>query len=836
MANAPIQVILNADDYRHDRQTSTPKSAGTDFFLGKDKEFREHKEILSEQIADISRQLVKNEYSQHYGEVGYVRVSMRSSALAKSHRPLKLFQPEKTPSVGGDHLGEMICAVTPDALAKVEHAIEKAEVIAKERVDRKTGEVVPAPSRYRCEVGAIKNVELWSKSRRRRFDLDSAIKWLTDPRTGHVYVVELFELPPPETLWDTLSDAKRMLFKSFSEGLRELGPGLIARIPDGLPSDLIFAEIRLIQGTAPSAVFVSGKRAIRHDHPEIFDADQDRHRALIGFLESHPLVREIHLPTALVKSHAPPLAVSSNPPVKITSRVVGRVYPKVGVIDGGISSVLNEWITTQWGLLAPEHQELEHGSFIGGLLLESASRNPQLLLDPDGCELADINIFPDENQKTAFGEYYPNGTGDFFDEIENAVETCRTQFGVRVFNLSISVERLVHIDRYSLEARRLDQIAEKHNVVFVLAAGNLSSGNLRPEWPDDDAKASAILASHRDDGLFSPAESVRNISVAAINPPGLSNCIPEAPARYSRRGPGLRTGVKPDLCHFGGSGTPCPTNGFGLSSIAPDGSHSSACGTSYAAPLVAKTLGCLDMQIEGDVSRETLMALAIHSASPPALLNAKAFEGVAQQLVGFGRPSDAAQMLAGETHQITLLFSSRIYNGKTLEFRFTWPPSLVTAKGKCRGDVRLTLVSSPTLDHRFGAEFVRANIEAALQQETKTGSFKRELEPTYVFFSKDEKTREADLIEHQFKWAPVKVFGKQMKIGRGVSSNWRLAVNYLTRAGEVLPEEGVPFSILLTIADPQKEKPIFQEMRQTLQASGISTADIRTAARVTSRV
>jgi len=145
-------------------------------------------------------------------------------------------------------------------------------------------------------------------------------------------------------------------------------------------------------------------------------------------------------------------------------------------------------------------------------------------------------------------------------------------------------------------------------------------------------------------------------------------------------------------------------------------------------------------------------------------------------------------------------------------------------------------VSSPPLDHKYGAEFVRVNIEAALQQEQPNGGFKSGLEPTYVFFSKDDKVTEAELIEHKFKWSPVKVFGTSMPKGRGKSSNWRLMINYLTRSGESLPTEGVPFSILLTISDPSKSKPIFQEMRNNLQLSGAKIADIHTAARVTPKV
>ena len=51
-----------------------------------------------------------------------------------------------------------------------------------------------------------------------------------------------------------------------------------------------------------------------------------------------------------------------------------------------------------------------------------------------------------------------------------------------------------------------------------------------------------------------------------------------------------------------------------------------------------------------------------------------------------------------------------------------------------------------------------------------------------------------------------------------------------------MPEEGVPFTAIVTISDPDAEQPVFTDMRQNLQALGTQIADIRTAARITPRV
>lgn len=92
------------------------------------------------------------------------------------------------------------------------------------------------------------------------------------------------------------------------------------------------------------------------------------------------------------------------------------------------------------------------------------------------------------------------------------------------------------------------------------------------------------------------------------------------------------------------------------------------------------------------------------------------------------------------------------------------------------------------------------------------------------------------LIEDSYKWSPIKVYEKSFKNGVGNTTDWVLEVEYLLRDGEVFPEDGIPFSVILTISDLNMVKPVFNEVRQSLGAIGVSVIDIQNATRVTSRI
>ena len=206
-----------------------------------------------------------------------------------------------------------------------------------------------------------------------------------------------------------------------------------------------------------------------------------------------------------------------------------------------------------------------------------------------------------------------------------------------------------------------------------------------------------------------PCESVRAVAVGALNPPG-STHIEAAPTTYTRRGPGLKVGVKPDMAHFGGTGDAVNPQKTHLVSCDPAGNQVQTRGTSFAAPLLAKTMAALDIATGERLEPRTLRTFLIHSAAVPEPLSSPRLRDVARQFVGFGQPSSAADMLETDDHAIAMVFESRLTAGERkpaiLRFGFEWPALLVDTQTRaCRGRVRMTLVYDAPINQAGLAPF-----------------------------------------------------------------------------------------------------------------------------------
>lgn len=822
MPNEPVQLLLNAGVLRSPRELSTPVNNGTDFFAGNDQGFAAHRDALVAATKAIRRAL---QTSTVAGGVGYVKVIMQRDAIAKSHRPQKaLFRGRWTPQVGTDGLGEPIFAVTPESLDKVLEALESAETTVTDRVHRETGVVSANPSRKRCEASAIDAISLWTEEDRRDFSAAEASAWLRRPGTGNTYIVQCFPVA-------AAADVPELVVRTRAadaELSRTLAAHSIRHAP--LEGGRTNGKTLAVEVT-PAVRQIDGPDVpVAQSAPAVLAA----HQEVLQILGRSARVRSISLPPIVSAERNSATVLRDPAPTEVFTVPSGEISARVGIIDGGVGTNLDDWLGARWGTISGADRNTDHGTFISGLLIAGAALNPTFLHDQThGCLIFDVDVLPDDPGNTGipFAGYYPAGVPQFLDEIESAVETYRRDHGVRVFNLSINFTVPGNASRYGYTATRLDEIAQRHDVIFVISAGNLLQSDFRSEWHAQHDVALASLASDQLGFLAEPGESLHNISVSALNPPGMPGQVPLALARYSRRGPGLHGATKPDFAHVGGSGSPTPNGSHGLQSLNEAGLLVSGCGTSYAAPIVARRLADLDALIEGEVSREVLLAMMVHFAYTPGVFTHKSVRPLARDLIGFGVPITAEKMLQRDDSEITLVVSSMLRPGEDNKFEFSWPASLVDG-GKCSGQARVTVVARPPIAYEHGDERIRANIDVRLQQRQKDGGFRSQLNPVNALPASDKLHKnERDLLKEAMKWQVVKSFETAKMSGRGPSSDWRFVVDYLERTDQPLPVDGVEYAAVITIADPHRRAPVFAEMRQHLNAIGIQTDDIRTSIR-----
>jgi serine protease AprX len=85
-------------------------------------------------------------------------------------------------------------------------------------------------------------------------------------------------------------------------------------------------------------------------------------------------------------------------------------------------------------------------------------------------------------------------------------------------------------------------------------------------------------------------------------------------------------------------------------------------------------------------------------------------------------------------------------------------------------------------------------------------------------------TYERDLVEYGFKWSPVKVYRREMV--KGVQGRtWRLDLSVHHRGSHVTTEPQSA-ALVITIADPMKAAPVYDQMVVEMNKLGWATSDL----------
>ncbi|TCK09080.1 S8 family peptidase [Marinobacterium mangrovicola] len=474
-----------------------------------------------------------------------------------------------------------------------------------------------------------------------------------------------------------------------------------------------------------------------------------------------------------------------------------KAYPIIGVVDSGVSAncpAIQNWIAGSKCYIPEALRDFSHGTFVSGLLSNAFHYNQDIR-------------FPSCQSKVFSVEVLGNGIGDVFEIINAMYEVAEEQPEIKIWNLSLGSSSPVSLDEISTMALMLDEFQDKYDCLCVVAAGNYTD-SLR-EWPP---------VSQLNDGVSSPADSVRAITVGALAHVD-GHVRNEEPSPFSRRGPVSNYIQKPDLVHFGGNilslgGMAIP---LGVNSVCPLGNKRNDVGTSFSTPVIATIAANIYQQLGERASPNLVKALLIHNAN---MNHGHTLDREYKHYFGWGLPRDIESILEVNDYETTLAFQGHAQKSFEVEkLPFPIPSCLRTEEGKVRAEFFITLVYQPNLDPNRAFEYCQFDVNVGFG-EYKDGSFSSKIPR-----QQEAHNYESELVKNGDKWSPIKVYQKRFPNGINIE-HWKLRVSILDREGIEVEGVQIPFTILLTIRDIDKEKPVYNEMAQLMDAYNWEVSDL----------
>lgn len=690
-----------------------------------------------------------------------IRVQLLTKAIAKSHRPEDLFSMKTCPIIGVGKLGEIYIKASRNGLEQLSTMIESGG----------SKQIVKQLS----EVDAIEIVT--PLHRRRGLDSQDILRRSPKGKSGFITKVRLFDFGDPD------EQAKHVaLFEAVCHGLDA-----------GVDSNG-YSESSLTYGVECHTV-----------------DDIEQISKIIGVrsVTSMPLIRTIKL-NALNPKPLPKLLPVNNGKAADT--------PVVVVVDSGVSDKmpeLNSWVIGRDTQVAPPYRNNAHGTFVAGLICWGSQLNPTIRgIDSNPCAIFDLQLLP--NTDPAKGQVESLHEQEFLNALNTALKQYADKF--KVWNLSLGTDYPCSLDDFSTFAEELDNLQEKYHVSFVISAGNFNSPPLM-RYPRTEAE----LEKGR---ITVPADSVLAITVGSVSHVDYLLIGPgeHEPSAFSRNGAGPNYIIKPDLVHYGGACSCDFSHASGIRSITELGSAENL-GTSFSAPLVSRILAQIYHNVSPTPTPTLARALITHHARDPRT-GGRVPDGE-EQCFGFGLPASVPYCLECTPHSSTFIFDDELKPGFYLEWDdFPYPNSL-TRDGRYYGEIWMTVAFSPERGGRWGSEYCETHIEAKFgvyedtnEIDKKTGEIKQEFRSLVP-----PEHNETGLLYESYqvaklrKWAPVRTYHGDLGDKGESGSRWRLKVQLLTRHGidQYLQSKPQPFSLVVTIADPKNQAPIYDEMARVMR-------------------
>lgn len=520
-------------------------------------------------------------------------------------------------------------------------------------------------------------------------------------------------------------------------------------------------------------------------------------------------------------------------------------YPTLGILDSGVERIdhLQPWLMEeQWSTYPDNEQDRSHGTFVAGVALYGDEFEHEAWIDGLPAMLFDAAVFP--NPKVVGGVK----ESEIISNIQEALEYAHDR--ALAWNLSISGVGPVKPNEFSDFAVALDALQDKYGILICKTAGN----------------SLAFLRGMDKEPLAKGADSVRCLTVGSVaHEAGTYDqaSVGEA-SPFSCIGPGPEFIIKPEVSHYGGNAGVNPNTSeptvSNVHSFGIDGKGAESAGTSFSTPRVSALASNLDFALDDESDALLVKALIMHSAT---FTDGKliAPDDKVKEL-GFGVPASLPQILSDNPYEATLVMRGTLAKGEKINIMdFPMPHSLIR-DGEYTGQIVLTLAYNPILDASQGGEYCQSDIKVMF------GSFEEKVlrdinRPTILneigrtdtlnllldtpYSRKRLKEAEGDfalmermLVEFAGKYAPVKKYAVDLadlkdsfKKKVGENRLWYLQLEPLfrynieqmaLRTGEVLEQE---FCVIITIRDPQKQAPVYNEVRQLLNYHNFEHSPIK---------
>lgn len=424
--------------------------------------------------------------------------------------------------------------------------------------------------------------------------------------------------------------------------------------------------------------------------------------------------------------------------------------PTIGVIDTLYSKnvYFNDWV--DYNDLVPEWMDKDelsyrHGTEVDSIIVDGGNINPEW---DDNCGKFRVRHFG----VAVVGE---NNSYVIISKIKSIVEQ---NLDIKVWNISLGSIYDTPLYTISPEAAALDELQNKHNIVFVVAGTNVSNVN-----PD------AVR-------IGAPADSINSLVVNSIDRYGNQTT-------YARKGKVLSFFIKPDVCAFGGdkNGYINVCNSTGLGKVS---------GTSYAAPWIARKMSYLIDKL--GLSREIAKALIIDSTIGFSKIEHD------MEYLGYGIvPTKIEDVLYGKKDEIKFFVENISSSYNTYTYNIPVP----IVNDKYPYNARAVMCYFPKCSRNQGVDYTNTELNISFGRMSEDGikSINKNIQDTETKGITTEKEAR-DIFR---KWDNVKIAldeikeRKVPKITYG-KNTWGLKI---TNKGRIGSESDVRFGVVITLKE-----------------------------------